>query len=127
MDLNLNNPDQIKQLIAVLQNLLPKDNDAGEQDEEQNPNIKTKSCSSKSKKKVTKNKFLDMPERNMHKSDSKIDKLLNVQPPTVRTREFVPVDARCRVCGKTESVNPTMIPDSIERYKCNKCAGTAGG
>lgn len=125
MDLNLNNPEQIKQLISVLQNLLPKDEEA---EEEPNPTIKTKSCSSKkSKKKAPKNKFLDMPERNMHKSDTAIDKLLNKQPPTPRTREFVPVDVRCRVCGKTEAVNPAMIPDSVDRYKCNKCAGSAGG
>lgn len=127
MDLNLNNPEQIKQLIAVLQNLLPKEEDES-YDDEPNPNIKTKSCSSKkSKKKAPKNKFLDMPERNMHKSDTAIDKLLITHPPTPRTREFVPVDVQCRVCGKKESVNPAMIPDSVARYKCNQCASSAGG
>lgn len=123
--MDLNNPEQIKQIITMLQNLLPKNEP--EEEEELNPKIKTKTRSVKSKTKKSKNKFLDMPEKDMHKSDSAIDKLLNKQPPTPRTREFVPVDVRCRICGKTESVNPAIIPESVDRYKCNKCSGSAGG
>lgn len=122
MDLNINNPDQIKALIHILQNMLPK-----EEIEESKPNkIKTKTRSSKQEK--SNNKFLDMPERNMHKSDSAIDKKLSINPPTPRTRKFEPITVKCRVCGKSEKVSPRMLADSdSDRYKCNKCSALAGG
>ncbi len=140
MDPDLNNPEQIKLLISMLQKLLPqeegsqpkstpKKKTAKTKKEEQtdqydNPNIKTKSTKLSPR---SKNKFLNMPEINMHKADSLIDKKLAVSPPTPRTRTFEPVNARCRVCGKTEKVNPAIIPDSLDRYKCNRCASSAGG
>jgi hypothetical protein len=117
MDLDISNPEQIKQLIAALQQLLPKDD--GEVDETV---IKTKTVSKKPSQR--KNKFVDMPEKNMHKEDTVIDKLLNVQGPTPRNREFEPIDVTCRVCHKKEKVSPSLIPDSVDRYKCNKCCGS---
>ena len=54
-----------------------------------------------------------------------IDKKLQVMPPVPRTRTFDPVHVRCRVCGKEEDVNPTLVSE-INRYKCNSCAMTGG-
>lgn len=123
MDLNINDPEQIKALISVLQNMLPKE----KTDTEQSSKIKTKTRSAK-KQELSNNKFLDMPERNMHKSDSAIDRKLSINPPTPRTRKFEPINVRCRVCGKSEKVSPRMLADSdTDRYKCNKCAAAAGG
>lgn len=135
MDLDPQNPEQIKLLISMLQSLLPKDeaaitktikktkNKTRKVDEFDNPNIKTKSTRMPSSRQ---NKFLSMPERNMHKADVEIDKKLAQQPPSPRTRTFEPVEVRCRACGKTEEVNPAIL-DSTDRYKCNKCSTMAGG
>lgn len=87
-----------------------------------NPKIKTKNINIK---KNAHNKFEQMPEYRMHKEDTVIDKKLNISPPSQRNRVYQPVNVRCRVCGKTESVNPSLI-DSSERYKCNRCAASAG-
>lgn len=135
MDLDPQNPEQIKLLISMLQSLLPKEgtpatktskknkNKTRKVDEFDNPNIKTKSTRMSSSRQ---NKFLSMPERNMHKADVEIDKKLAQQPPSPRTRTFEPVEVRCRACGKTEEVNPAIL-DSTDRYKCNKCSTMAGG
>lgn len=72
------------------------------------------------------NKFLDMPEFSMHKNDSIIDQKLNVRPPTPRTRQFNPVAVKCRVCGKEETINPSLLSTEKSRYKCNKCSAIAG-
>jgi len=62
----------------------------------------------------------------MHKSDSKVDKLLwGDNKPSARRQESGLVEARCRVCGKTEKVNGALA-ELGERYKCNKCATTSG-
>jgi len=126
--MDLNNPKELKKLISVLQNLLNESSESLEESEDKEPvsKIRTKTTRSGNKKK-NKNKFLDMPEKNMHKNDSEIDRRLCKNPPTPRTRKFKPVKVNCRVCGKTESVSPDVIPESTERYKCNKCAATAGG
>lgn len=129
MELDPKNPEQIKMLISMLQGLLPQEDSVETSptqrkvDEFDNPNIKTKSTKIASGRK---NKFLEMPERNMHKADVKIDKKLSSQPPCPRTRKFIPLEVRCRSCGKTEKVNPAIL-DSADRYKCNKCATMAGG
>lgn len=123
--MDLNNPKELKKLISVLQDLLNQSSDESSDDEPVSK-IKTKTARSGNKKK-NKNKFLDMPEKDMYKNDSEIDKKLCKNPPTPRTRKFKPVKVNCRVCGKTESVSPDVIPESTERYKCNKCAATAGG
>jgi lysyl-tRNA synthetase class I len=123
MDLNLDNPEQIKQLIMALQKLLPA-NEESETDEIDESTIKTKTVSM-SKKSKRKNKFVDMPEKNMHKEDTAIDKLLNTQGPTPRNREFEPVEVTCRSCHKKEKVSPSLIPDSLDRYRCNKCCSSS--
>lgn len=130
MDLNdlANNPDQIKQLIAVLQQLLPKEtpSDPSTQEETEefsNTAIKTKNSKKRSKESV--NKFLEMSEKDMHKDDTRIDKILAKHPPVTRSREFETIEARCRVCGNTETVNPSIV-ENKSRYKCNKCSTSAG-
>jgi len=122
LNLNLNDPEQIKKLINALQGLLPSDNDEEDVVESK---IKTKTSRASSKKKQ-KNLFLEMAEKDMHKSDSAIDKKLNISPPTPRNRKFVPVEVKCRSCGRTEKVNPAIVPESVDRYKCNKCSSSAG-
>lgn len=124
MDLNFDSPEKIKALIQALQNLLP-DEDIKE---EKKPESKIKTKTTRiPKKSQQKNKFLDMPELNMFKSDSDIDKKLAKFPPTPRTRQFKPISVTCRVCGKKEKINPALLPDSVERYKCNLCSSSAGG
>jgi hypothetical protein len=130
MDLNSlsQNPEQLKQLIAALQSLLPSDSQPTsipeEDDEEEvvSP-IKTKNSRQRSKKVV--NKFLSMPEMNMHKEDSDVDRKLAKHPPVARSREFEPVEVTCRVCGVSETINPSLV-ESVSRYKCNKCSTSAG-
>lgn len=127
--------DDIKQLIAILQKGLSSDEQASE--EQSTRTTKTKR---KRTKKVTVhqadveddikpkriNKFDRMVEKDMHKSDSKIDQLLSVHPPTTRSREFEPIQVRCRVCQRLESINPALLHDSPDRYKCNRCSGAPG-
>jgi hypothetical protein len=117
------NPDQLKQLISLLQNMLPSD-DTDESSEEPSP-IKTKSSRKPKGQTQSSNKFLNMPEMNMHKEDSEIDKRLSKHPPVARSREFEPVTVKCRVCGKEETLNPSLV-ESVSRYKCNKCSSSAG-
>jgi len=112
MDLNelKNNPEQVKGLIQLLSSLL---------DTEDVP-VQT---SSKSK---NNNKFTSMPEFSMHKDDSDLDKKLHKNvAPIQRVREYQPVNVRCRICGKTENINPGLVT-SYDRYKCNRCSGTSG-
>lgn len=137
MEINdlLKNTDtkDIKKLIALLQVLVDiNDNDSEEEDEKSKNTNNTKSTrTSKPTKKRNKkqaefvNKFLDMPEKDMHKDDSGIDKKLNVHPPVARAREFDPIEVMCRVCHTTELVPPSLV-ESVSRYKCNKCAKNPG-
>lgn len=129
MDLNFNNPEQIKLLINMLQQMLPKEetnNGATNENKMDESIIKTKSTRS-DKIKTRPNKFLDMPEKNMHKSDSDIDKRLCINSPTPRNRKFIPVSVVCRSCGKSEKVNPAIVPEPRDRYKCNRCSASSGG
>lgn len=121
------NPKQIEQLIQILQDLLPKEDKENDQepDEEEESKIKTKSIRS-DKISKRKNKFLDMPEKDMHKADVAIDKKLSNGQPTPRNRKFRPVDVICRTCGKKEKVNPAIVPEPKDRYKCNKCSTSTG-
>ena len=143
MDLNdlIKNPDQIKSLIEVLQALLPK-----EQEDTESVVVATSKTKSKNSTRSTStiktrggqkrrksnngdglNRFESMSEFGMHKEDSAIDKVLSKIPPVARTRyEAEPVDVVCRICGKKESVSPSLIFDSISRYKCNTCATQSG-
>lgn len=111
-----------KPKVEVPEDVEQDDASEDEEDHAFNPKIKTKNINVKKK---THNKFDSMPEYRMHKEDVEIDKKLNVAPPSQRSRTYKPVDARCRVCGRVESVNPALV-DSSERYKCNRCAASAG-
>jgi len=66
-----------------------------------------------------------MQEMHMCKEDTAIDKKLSKNPPIPRTRHFDTVSVKCRVCGKTENVNPALVYDK-NRYKCNNCSSTQG-
>jgi hypothetical protein len=112
-------PSQIKQMIELLQSMLPKEN------------IETppKTSSRKNNKKDTNKKFINkfdtMTEAALHKEDKRIDEILSVHPPTPRTRKFDLIDATCRICGKKESINPVFL-DAQDRYKCNSCSRSSG-
>jgi hypothetical protein len=135
---NINlDPQQIQQMILLLQAMLPKQNpeqtNASNQETSfevvKSPKVsksRKSSESTSSSKFVRPNKFEDMPEIKMHKEDIALDKKLSVLPPVPRARKFSKISAICRVCGKKEEVNPALITDSIDRYKCNKCSAGAG-
>lgn len=121
MDLS---PNQIKQMIELLQNMLPN-SETEDEEETQISAIKTKKTKLSKSKKGYKNKFLSMDEKNMHKEDLEIDKKLSVNPPVLRNRSGSTIKARCRVCGRTETVSIGTVGD-VERFKCNRCAISAG-
>ena len=115
-------PNQIKQMIAMLKQMLPEDDTTEEEPVQKSSPIKTRDR----KPRQTENKFESMMEKNLHKEDIEIDKKLKKYDPTPRVRHFDPVEVVCRVCGKRESVNPSLLSDSVDRYKCNNCARSAG-
>jgi hypothetical protein len=129
MDNNTNlDPHQIQQMILMLQAMLPKQEESVSEKDSKTKK-KAPRTNNKSKASISKssnNKFDEMMEKRMHKEDVEIDKKLIVQPPVPRSRPFNLVSATCRVCGKKENVNPVLITDSLDRYKCNKCSGAAG-
>lgn len=114
--------DDIKQLIAILQKGLSDDSDDDSEEEDIQPAVSNKKTS---KKKKYKNLFDNMNEAKMHKDDVEIDRKLSKLPPTQRARNYKPIKVKCRVCGRDEEVNPSIV-ESIERFKCNKCATSAG-
>jgi lysyl-tRNA synthetase class I len=116
-------PDQIKQMITMLQNMLPN---STEQDAEPPINHNVIKTANKKPKASGINKFDEMAEKRMHKDDIEIDKKLSKYAPTPRTRQFKQIQVTCRVCGKTETVNPVLLYDTPDRYKCNGCSGSAG-
>ena len=67
------------------------------------------------------NLFLSMPERNAHKEDSEIDKLLSVHPPTERSRASSLISVVCNSCGKTLEVSASIVPQERDRFICNNC------
>jgi hypothetical protein len=128
-DLNelLKNPDQIKQIIGVLSSLL----DAAQQaDDNKVPETKAARSVSKTKKTKTKiqreNKFISMPEARMHKEDPELAQKLYKQPPIARNRKNQTMKAKCRVCGREEKIQSSLLYGGIERFKCNKCSTTPG-
>lgn len=132
--------DDIKQLIAILQKGLSSNSEDTESvpiTEEiekprrkrgKIPQIKTAAPKSTSRNKKTEspNRFDLMMEKNLHKEDLEVDKLLSKYPPTIRSREFTPVEVKCRVCGTEESINPALMNDAPNRYKCNRCSKEPG-
>lgn len=120
------NPEQIKQMIAMLQAMLPMEQKQDtKSDNIQNTTVNT--AANKSIKKDTfVNKFDTMSEAYFHKSDTDIDKALSKHAPTPRMRKYEPAHVKCRVCGRSEEVNPALLPESAERYKCNQCSRSSG-
>jgi len=114
-------PKQIKQMIAMLKQMLPEDNDEEPVKEKPKP-IRTVDR----KPRQTENKFDQMMEAHLHKEDIAIDQKLKKFDPTPRIRAFDPLKVTCRVCGKSDTINPALLQDSPERYKCNNCARSAG-
>ena len=120
-----NNPELIKTLIETLSALLPQEEDSSFEVKQTNKR-KTRSKSLKKKTgEESVNLFDKMPERKLHKEDTAIDKKLITQPPTERARQFFTVDVICRICGKKETVNPSLVFDK-SRYKCNVCSSSGG-
>ena len=134
----LNDPEKIKDMIAMLQALLPQ---TDSEDKPKKTPKKTKATKAKNstaqstkttrakKSKVTTegstNKFLQMQEMYMCKEDTAIDKKLSKNPPIPRTRHFELITVKCRVCGRSEEVNPGLVYDA-SRYKCNNCSSAQG-
>lgn len=116
--------DDIKQLIAILQKGLTDDDIVETPKRTTRKNNKPKT-NTKTQKSKFKNKFETMMESQMHKDDVEIDRKLRKLPPTQRARNYKPLKVRCRVCGKEELTNPSLV-ESTERYKCNKCSTSAG-
>ena len=129
-----NKKETIEQIVDLLRSLVD------EEEPQEKPTARKKATKKKTTKKKTttrrttksksdskesSNKFLSMPEMRMFRDDSEIDKKLQVMAPVPRTRTFDPVIVRCRVCGKQETVNPTLVTE-INRYKCNACAKSGG-
>jgi len=124
-------PQQIQQMIQLLQSMLPESNSEGAEDAIVGERTQKKSSGSikpklkkNNKKPARENKFDEMSEKFMHKEDIAIDRKLIVQPPVPRARKFKMIQTMCRVCGKKEKVNPMLITES--GYKCNKCSGSPG-
>ncbi len=92
----------------------------------QQADVSVSKQSGRTKRSGSANKFDLMMEKNLHKEDLEIDKLLSKYPPTIRSREFSPVDVKCRVCGREESINPALMNDAPNRYKCNRCSKEPG-
>lgn len=114
--------DDIKQLIAILQKGLTNEPATTTTTPKRTRTAKPKAKTAKPKQI---NKFEQMAEFNMCKEDIAIDQKIIKPPPSARLRDFEPIKVRCRVCGKNEKVAPNLV-ESIERYKCNKCATGAG-
>jgi hypothetical protein len=131
----LKNPDQIKQMIGLLSALLETANtNASSIGTDIETEAKPKPLQSKEfntketkKKKTTReNKFLSMPEAAMYKEDPELAQKLYKQPPVARSRKPQMVSVTCRVCGKQEKVQSSLLYGGIDRFKCNKCSTTPG-
>lgn len=119
--------DKLKQLLLAMIDTL--DENSEETEEKPKATTKQQPKSRKTKRKPYSdnvNLFLDMPERNMHKKDAEIDKLLASNYRVDRNRPSTMVDVRCRVCGVEETVSSSLITDGKNRYKCNNCSRSSG-
>lgn len=130
MDLNelMKNPDSIKQLISVLEKLLPENSTSKNTEEnidEYHDPVRTKTGKSNFSR-ARPNKFESMSEKGMHKDDTEIDKKLSKHPPVARARDFQTIRVKCRVCGDEQDVSPSLVTSEVSRYKCNKCSVSAG-
>lgn len=129
MDLNDLKPDQIKDLISILSKLLPNEEAKAQKTTKQRKTKPKQSRTIKTNKSKAKsdgvNFFDTMREKDSHKEDTMIDQKLNKYPPTERNRQFEYITVQCRCCGKKEKINPGLLIEQ-DRYKCNKCAISAG-
>lgn len=116
--------DDIKQLIAILQKgLAPEENTKSVKSKR---GIKTKT---KTKQNNNINNVLGDDFSSLHREDIAIDKLLSKSKknrPKTRRGAFKHIDVVCRKCGKKESISPSLLYESPDRYKCNKCCTSAG-
>ena len=136
MDINKLKQDteKIQQLIDLLGSLLPEEQDekpkATKKKAAKKKAAKKKTVTrrnSKTKTQETTDKFLDMPEMNMHKEDGEIDKKLQKFPPMPRTRPAAEnISVQCRICGKKETISQGLLFEGSNRYKCNKCSTQSG-
>ena len=122
-------PKQIQQMISMLQKMLPENEEEADTDttpskDEFASNNRIKTVNRKPQQ--TENKFDKMMEANLHKEDVEIDKKLRKYDPTPRVRDFKPIKVQCRVCGKSDHINPVLLHDTPDRYKCNNCSRSAG-
>lgn len=128
----LNDPEQIKLMITMLSQMLEQTQNKDESEQPANDmaeptnNIQSKSKSQVKNKKSQHNKFLDMPEFNMDKEDPELASKLYQHPPTSRNRKSQQSYVSCRICGKREKVSASILYGGADRYKCNKCSGSAG-
>ena len=124
--MGLKNED-IMAIISILQKGLENSEPNETEDEESNNTKIVDVGPIKKRTKKYANRFDKMSEKNMHKTDTEIDKKLwaNNMPTDRSGRKYQPISVRCRVCGKEDQVSPFLI-DSTDRYKCNKCSGAAG-
>jgi len=127
----LQNPEQLKKFIAALSSLLPPE----ENNVPEKPKAKKTRTTKKTTRKTTNktrtseerhNKFLDMAENNMFKEDPKVAKKLYNQPPMRRRSKKAKLSVTCRICGKREEISSSLLYGDKDRYKCNKCCGSAG-
>jgi lysyl-tRNA synthetase class I len=122
-------PEQITQMIAMLQSMLPQQKEPVSSGDHELETIDTSPIKTKTNRRMPgnfANKFDSMMEAQLHKADTAIDKALSVYGPTPRSRKFEPVSVKCRVCGRTEEINPNLLSEAQERYKCNGCARSPG-
>jgi len=121
-------PEQIHQMIGMLKSMLPNQQSQDE-DNSQEKIVSDTPIKNRPSKKISgtfSNKFDQMMEAKLHKEDTEIDKALSVYGPTPRQRKFEPVKVLCRLCGKSEMVNPAVLSESKDRYKCNACSRSPG-
>jgi|694.fasta_scaffold00568_17 hypothetical protein len=117
--------DDIKQLIAILQKGLSSENKTSPTTPTQS-DLEHQIKPIKRNEPKTENKFISLGFHNLHKEDVAIDKMLQKNPPTPRNRQFKTIDVKCRVCGRSESINPAVLYESPDRYKCNRCSSSPG-
>jgi len=133
MDLNKlvgdTKPEDIQKLIALLQAVVGSSESEEESDNKiikKSPiKTKTRTKNRHNNEESNHNKFLDMQEKNMFKEDTAFQKRVSKYPPVPRNRPYKPITVKCRVCGETQDISPTLV-DSVDRYKCNNCSGAAG-
>jgi hypoxanthine phosphoribosyltransferase len=75
------------------------------------------------KKKKRPNKFLKMPEAEMHSDDTEWAKKHKVykQPPVPRRPEATKVTLACSKCRKEFQVSEGLVPPGDSRVMCDKC------